>query len=68
MSGKNRVFLEMFFSSDAESSASLYTSTESSLRDRVIGEVKKDNFITLPGNGGHSGLMPSNPGVPTWRR
>ena len=68
MSGKYRLFLEMFFSSDAESSASLYTSTESSLRDRVTGELKKDGFITLPDNGSHSGLIPSKPDVPTWRR
>ena len=42
----------------AENSASLFTSAESNLRDRVLGEVEKDNFNALPGRGGHSGLMP----------
>ena len=51
---------------DAESLVSLYTSTKSDLRDRVLGEVEKDSFIALPGKGGHSRLMLSN--VPTWRR
>ena len=43
---------------DAESSASLYTGADSNLGDRVLGEVEKDSFITLPGKGGHSGLLP----------
>ena len=43
---------------DAENSASLFTSADSNLRDRVLGELEKDNFIALPGRGGHSGLMP----------
>ena len=43
---------------DAESSASLYTGVKSNLGDRVLGEVEKDSFITLPGKGGHSGLLP----------
>ena len=43
---------------NAESSASLYTGAESDLGDGVLGEVEKDNFITLPGKGGHSGLRP----------
>ena len=30
------------------------------------GGVGKDNFTALPGKGGHSGLMPSKPCVPTW--
>ena len=38
--------------SDAESSASLYTGAESNLGGRVLGEVEKDSFITLPGKGG----------------
>ena len=42
---------------DAESSASLYISAKSSLGDRVLGEGEKDSFITLPGKGGHSGLL-----------
>ena len=37
----------------------LCTGTESNLRDRVLGEVEKNSFITLPGKGGHSGLLPS---------
>ena len=49
--------------SDAESSASLYTSAKLNLGDRLLGEVEKDSFIALPGKGGHSKLMPSN--VPT---
>ena len=51
-----------------ESSASLYTSAESNLGDRVLGDVEKDSFITLPGKGGtqqspfsktHEGLCPN---------
>ena len=42
-----------------ESSASLYTGAESNLRDRGLGEVEKDSFITLLGKGGYSGLLPS---------
>ena len=45
-------------STDAESSASLYTGAESNLGDRVLGEAEKDSFITLPGKGGHSSLLP----------
>ena len=45
----------------------LYTGTESTLGDRVLGEVQKNSFIALPGKGGHSGLLHSegmcpNPG------
>ena len=43
---------------NAESSASLYTGAELNLRDRVLGEVEKDSFLTLPGKGGHNGLRP----------
>ena len=53
---------------DAESSASPYTSAESNLGDRVLGEVEKDRFIAFPGKGGHSRLMPSEPSAPTWGR
>ena len=53
---------------DAESLVSLYTSTKSDLRDRVLGEVEKDSFIALPGERGPSGLMPSKPSFPTWER
>ena len=28
------------------------------LQKRVLGEVAKKSFIALPGNGGHSGLLP----------
>ena len=31
---------------------------ESNLRDRVLGEVEKDSFITLPGKGRHTQLLP----------
>ena len=51
--------------SGAEHSASLYT--ELNLRARVLGKIEKDSFITLPGSGGHSGLMPSKPRIPTWK-
>ena len=54
--------------SDAESSPSLYNGAELNLGDRVFGEVEKASFFTLPGKGGHSGLMLSKPRVPTWRR
>ena len=37
----------------------LYPGTELNLGDRVLGEVEKNSFIALPGEGGHSGLMPS---------
>ena len=37
---------------DPESSASLFTGAESNLRDRVLGEVEKDSFISLPCKGG----------------
>ena len=40
-----------------KSSVSLYTSAKSNLRDRVLGEVEKDSFITLPGKGGHNGFL-----------
>ena len=43
--------------SDAESSASLYTGSKSNLGDRVLGDIKKDSFIALPGEEGHNGLM-----------
>ena len=52
--------------SDAESSASLCTSAELNLGDRVLGEVEKDSFLTLPGKGALSKPMPSKPSVPTW--
>ena len=53
---------------DAESSPSLYTCAEANLGDRVLGEEKMGSFIALPGKGGHSGLIPSKPRVPTWGR
>ena len=53
--------------SDVESSASLYTGAEASLGDSVFGEVEKDSFITLPGKGGHSGLLPQKLCALTWR-
>ena len=45
---------------DAESSASLYTSPKSNLRDRVWGVEEKRSFIALPGKSGDSSLMPQN--------
>ena len=51
---------------DAESSASLCTSAELNLGDRVLGEVEKNSFLTLPGKGGLSKPRPSKPTVPTW--
>ena len=48
-----------------KNSAFLNTGAESNLRDRVLSEVEKDSFISLPGKGGHSELMPSKPYVPT---
>ena len=38
----------------------LYPNTELILRDRVLGDVEKNSFISLPGKRGHSGLIPSN--------
>ena len=37
---------------DAESSASLRTSAEPNLRDRVLGEIEKESFITSSSEGG----------------
>ena len=36
--------------------------------ETVLGEVEKESFIALPGKGGHSGLMLSEPRVPIWER
>ena len=36
----------------------LWTSAESNLGDRVLGEVENNSFIALPGKGGRSGLLP----------
>ena len=36
----------------------LCTGAKSNLRDRVLGEVEKNNFIVLSGKEGHSGLVP----------
>ena len=46
----------------------LYTGAKLNLGDRVLGEVGKDDFVTLPDKGGHSKLMSSKPCVPMWRR
>ena len=53
---------------DAKSSASPFTGAESSLRDKVLGEVEKGSFIALPGRGGHSGVIHSKSHGPAWRR
>ena len=37
----------------------LYPGTEWTLRDGVLGEVKKNSFMVLPGKVGHRRLMPS---------
>ena len=37
----------------------LCTDAELNLGDRVLGEVEKNCFTSLPGKGGHSGLAPS---------
>ena len=42
----------------------LCTSAGSNLRDRVLGDVEKNNFIALPGKGGHSRLLPLKLCVP----
>lgn len=44
---------------DAESLASLYTSPELNLRDRVWSDVEKKSFFTLPGKGAQSWPMTS---------
>ena len=36
----------------------LCAGAESNLRDRVLGEVEKNNFIALPGKRQHSRLVP----------
>ena len=44
-----------------ESPASLYASTETNPRDRVLDEVKKDSFIALPGKGRHTRILLKKP-------
>jgi len=46
----------------------LYTGAGLSLRDRIVGEVERNNFIALPGKGICHGLMSSRACVPPWRR
>ena len=49
------------YGSDGESSASLYIGAELNLRVRVLSEVEKDSFITLPGKRGTTeGECPQN--------
>ena len=36
----------------------LCASAELNLADSVLGEVEEDSFITVPGKGGHSRLLP----------
>ena len=38
------------------------------LGDRVLGEVEKDSFITLPGKGGHGRLLPRKTVSPNLER
>ena len=49
---------------DAKNSVSVHWFQNKSWR-RVLGEVEKNSFITLPGKRGHSGLMASKLCVPT---
>ena len=49
------------FSKLMQKSASLCTDAKSNLRHRVLGEVEKDSFITLPGKGVHRGILLRNP-------
>ena len=46
----------------------LCTSAKSNLKDRVLCEVEKNRFITLPGKGGHSGCLLSKNYVSQPRR
>ena len=64
----HETFISCFQGEDKEESHSvplmlkaqpLWTSAKWNLRDRVLGEVKNNNFIVLPGKGGHGGLLPS---------
>ena len=41
------------------------TSAGSNLGERVLDEVEKDSYITLPGKGRHSGFLPRKTIVPT---
>ena len=43
----------------------VWATAKSNLRDRVFGEVEKNNFIALPGRGGHSRLVLQKLCVPT---
>ena len=46
----------------------LCTRAESNLQDRVLCEVEKDRFITLPGKDGHGGCLLSKSCVSQPRR
>ena len=50
--------------SDAKISASLDTGAENQIAGRVWGEVQKHSFISLPGKGGHRGLLPQETKCP----
>ena len=41
----------------AQNSASLGTNAKLNLRNSVLGEVEKNNFIALPGKDGHNGFL-----------
>ena len=43
------------------------TSTKLNLKDTVLDDVEMNSFIALPGKGGHSGPVPSELCVLTWR-
>ena len=42
----------------------LCTGAESNLRDIVLGEIEKNSCIALPGERGHSGLLPLKTACP----
>lgn len=46
----------------------MYTGAKLNFGHIVLGEVEMDSFIVLPGEDGHSRLMPSKLSVPTWER
>ena len=49
------------FSKLMRKSTSLCTGAKSNLRDRVLGKVEKDSFITMPGKGVHREILLRNP-------
>ena len=55
-----------YFTTSTTWEAPLCTGTELNLRDRVLGDVDKNSFITLPEKGIQIGLLPLKPKCLNW--